>query len=70
MITNTDDNLVLPSSSQIEEDEYNMSTQSSTPIGMKTVHIPIFPTKPSRNSRSIRMEEIQSSMEEIQSSCY
>lgn len=59
-ITNTKDNLVLPSNSQIEEEEDNVSTNSITPIGMKTVQIPIFPTEPSRNFRNTRMEEIQS----------
>ncbi|KAK5835949.1 hypothetical protein PVK06_011674 [Gossypium arboreum] len=58
-ITNTNDNLVLPSNSQIEEEEDNISTNSTTPIGMKTVQIPIFPTEPNRNSRNTRMEEIQ-----------
>ncbi|KAK5785201.1 hypothetical protein PVK06_039755 [Gossypium arboreum] len=63
-ITNTNDNLVLPSNTQIEEDEENPSKSSisSTPIGMKTIHIPIFLTEPSRNfvsSRNTRMEEIQ-----------
>ncbi|KAK5820047.1 hypothetical protein PVK06_025091 [Gossypium arboreum] len=59
-ITNTNDNLILPSNSQIEKEEDNISTNSTTPIGMKTVQIPIFPTEPSRNSKNTRMEEIQS----------
>ncbi|MFQ6631953.1 hypothetical protein Gotur_008655 [Gossypium turneri] len=40
------------------EEEDNIST-NSTPIGIKTVQIPIFPTEPSNNSRKTRMEEIQ-----------
>ncbi|KAK5839024.1 hypothetical protein PVK06_007779 [Gossypium arboreum] len=59
-ITNTNDNLVLPSNTQIEEEQDNTST-NSTPIGMKTVHIPIFPTEPSTSSRNTRMKEIQPS---------
>ncbi|KAH1122234.1 hypothetical protein J1N35_005394, partial [Gossypium stocksii] len=44
-----------------EEENSSIGTKPSTPIGMKTVHIPIFPTRQNRNSRNTRMEEIQTS---------
>nr|KJB75406.1 hypothetical protein B456_012G040200 [Gossypium raimondii] len=59
-ITNTNENLVLPSSSQPEDEEDIISTNSN-PIGMKTVQISIFPIEPGSNSRKTIMEEIQTS---------
>ncbi|KAH1039074.1 hypothetical protein J1N35_040817, partial [Gossypium stocksii] len=70
LLTNIDDNLVLLSNYQIEEEKDNRSTTSSTPIRMKTVHIPIFPTEPSRNSRNTRIEDIQTLVQDTKNCIY